>query len=268
MLWNPANYSNGNTDPRVLHYRKLNSASVNYATYDTANDNTSTTSAAAVAGEATAVVNLSTPAISTDVAHGGMRLVGAFIELEYIGTAENHSGTIEVGFHPHCRDDSADLGSLHFANDSEIIQMPYYRRYKPLDGARCIWFPIDYADFQFNPVGQGASVSTQPTKPIAVQWCININGLQPSQNVRVHCCNVYESIPDESQQDLYSPKRENSGLTIDSARSAISKLMNLGFATTPSKTGAGWSGFYEKIKTAAGMANTAFSAFNTFMGSL
>lgn len=253
MLYSPSNLSafDTNTPVRPVAYRKVNTASVNYNGFDTSNDNTVTINTLAVAGDTTAVQSVSLPSITNDVAHGGVRLIGAFIELEYIGTVENHSGVIEVGLHPQSRDDGNDIIALHFANDSEIIQMPFYRRYKPGDGARCIWFPVDQNDFMFCPVGLPINALI-PTRPVALQWCININGLQPLQNLRVHVCNVYESIPDEAASDLFCPKREKQRITPDSARQAVSQLVNQGAATTPSKSAGVFQKMYDAIKSAAG----------------
>lgn len=261
MLWQPQGMTNGTGSPGGLWYRKLNTGVANYSTYDTANDNTTTMATGAVAGETTAVVQTLYPNITNDVAHGGIRLVGAFIEIEYVGTVENHSGTIEVGFHPHARDDNVDTTILHFATDAEIIQMPFYKRYKPLDGARCIWFPIDSADFQFLPSGTSIA-SQQPYRPVNGQWCININGVQPSQGFRVHMCNVYESIPDEAMSDLFYPKKDTSGVSLEAAKGVLNNLVQAGAATTPAKNSLNWASVYDTIKSVATNLSTAAGLYN------
>ena len=68
------------------------------------------------------------------VAHGGVRLIGAYLKIEYMGTVENAKGLIEVGMHlnaHHSTIDSQqqfqdDLSSMHFASAREIQQLPYY----------------------------------------------------------------------------------------------------------------------------------------------
>lgn len=266
MLWSPAHNAQieSGLNSGVLYYRKVNASDSGYTSLDTTNDDTVTVSTAAVAGKTTAVSGVNIPGISGDVAHGGIRLIGAFIELEYIGTADQHSGTIEVGFHAHSRDDRTSEGALHFANDSEIIQMPFYKRYRPSEGARCIWFPIDQQDFLFAPAGAGVTTpvsTTQTFRPIAVQWCININGLQVGQTIRCHVCNVYESIPDEASQDLFCPKKADSAISLDGARQAVSAVVAQGGATTPSKTSGNFQVVYDAIKGAASMASDAYGLY-------
>lgn len=262
-LWDPDNggFSGGST-VGSLAFRKLNTAVGAYTTRDTANDDSINIGSAAVAGETTVVSGILLPSITNEVAHGGIRLIGAFIEFEYIGTSDLHSGTIEVGMHPHSRDDIATSQGLHFATDSEIVQLPFYRRYKPGDGARCVWFPLDAGAFHFVPVGNGVNATlTQTIKPVVAQWCININGLQPSQGIRVHMCNVYESIPDEGSRDLYLPmmaKPQN----MEASKSVLNTLIQQGVATTPAKSSSNWSNVYQGIKT---MANSLIGNSNILM---
>lgn len=258
-LWSPDSGGFGaGGQPQALVYRKLNTAAPAYQVFDTSNDDSVAIGSAASAGEYTAVATIGLPAVSNEVAHGGIRLIGAFIEFEYVGTAENHSGTIEVGLHPHSRDDNVSSQAVHFASDSEIIQLPFYRRYKPADGARCIWFPIDASAFHFNPVGTGISATqTAPVKPVVIQWCININGLQINQGIRAHICNVYESIPDESTRDLFLPMM-SPPQNLEASKTVLNQMVQQGVATTPAKSASNWSNVYQGIKSLAnGLINNS-----------
>lgn len=209
----------------------------------------------------------------TNLAHGGVRLVGAFCELEYVGTAENHSGMIEVGLHLHAANDLVGISTPHLFDATEIIQAPFYRKFRPMDGCRVVWFPIDNQDFEFQDyatdylsrnlvldtgvqitaanVGgttfQQLSNAYGPVKKtVRPEWAINISGLQTGQAIRVHMCAYYETIPDEGFRDLYMPKKTQEVTDPARAKSLISNIAQQGVFSTPAKT----SGIFPGIVTA------------------
>ncbi len=218
----------------------------------------------------------------TNVAHGGVRMIGAFCEIEYVGTLENHSGMIECGLHLASANSLYDVSQPHLMDQTEMIQSPFYRKFKPLDGCRVVWFPIDNADFEFNEYATdyqsrmlvldngnqitsgnvGATDWRQysnaygPLKKVArPEWAINISGLQVGQSVRVHMCAYYETIPDEAYRDLYLPKRTREYTDPAKVKTASTILAQQGVVATPAKTSGSWS----SIASAVGKAIDAVS---------
>jgi hypothetical protein len=219
----------------------------------------------------TCEVDQGTGALSfTNVAHGGVRMIGAFCEIEYVGTLENHSGMIECGLHLASANSLYDVSCPHLMDQTEMIQSPFYRKFKPLDGCRVVWFPVDNADFEFNeyatdyqsrmltldgnPGAQITSVNVGANdvrnysqaygplkKTVRPEWAINISGLQVGQAVRVHMCAYYETVPDESYRDLFLPKRTREYTDPAKVKSAATILAQQGVVATPAKTSGSWS---------------------------
>lgn len=206
----------------------------------------------------------STPAVTSSVAHGGQRIIGAFIEFEYIGTTLEHSGYIEVGLHYHAIDDEFSLRTAHFMSPAEIIQAPYYKRFKPIDGARCVWFPIDYNDFTFvktyidtgtlGPEALAGQRLGRPQNPIRLEWGINFQGFQPNQAMRCHMTTFFETIPDEKDRDLYNTSTYKGKLNIQQSQQIVAQVVNEGMVSTPSK-----NSWYNNIGKAI---NTMFDMTN------
>jgi hypothetical protein len=67
--------------------------------------------------------------------HGGARLIASVIEIDYIGTLDQHSGLIECGLHMHSVNSFTDMKMVHLYDQSEIIQAPFYKKFKPMDFA-------------------------------------------------------------------------------------------------------------------------------------
>ena len=211
--------------------------------------------------------------------HGGARLIGAFIELEYIGTVEQHAGLIECGLHLHSANSAYDLQAPHLMTQSEIIQSPFYRKFKPMDGVRCVWFPIDEESFNFQDFdisvldsGADAQVDTaqgretalkqitlrQPTFP---EWAINLTGLSLNQNIRVHMCSFYETVPDEALKDIYGAKKGSASASTGNLRGAINQAVQSEMIATPSKSSNSWGMYREK---AMGYLNDLSQAYGLY----
>jgi len=236
-----------------------------------------------------AEVDQGTGALSyTNVAHGGVRMIGAFCEIEYVGTLENHSGMIECGLHLASSNSLFDCSVPHLMDQTEMIQSPFYRKFKPLDGCRVVWFPVDNADFEFNEYATdynsrtlwrddsvqiiAGNVATTNflsysgaygplKKTVRPEWAINISGLQVGQAVRVHMCAYYETIPDESHRDLFLPKRTREYSDPAKVKSAATILAQQGVVATPAKTSGSWSNIaagigkaIDAVATGLGMA--------------
>ncbi len=220
----------------------------------------------------------------TNVAHGGVRLIGAFCEIEYVGTLENHSGMIECGLHLAAANSLYEVSVPHLMDQTEMIQSPFYRKFKPLDGCRVVWFPVDNADFEFqeyatdytskmltidgNPGAQitsanigGMDVRNYSSqfgplkKTVRPEWAINISGLQVGQSVRVHMCAYYETVPDEGYRDLFLPKRTREYSDPAKVKSASTMLAQQGVVATPAKT----AGSFGQYASAIGKAIDAVS---------
>ena len=198
------------------------------------------------------------PTISsvTGLAHGGARLIGAFIEFEYIGRADDHAGLIEVGLHMHSANSFNDMSRVHFYDQAEIVQAPYYRKFKPADGARCVWFPIDEGDFQFQDydvstagIGEttGAAVVTL-RQPVFPEWAINLTGLTTNSSVRIHMCAYYETIVDEAFRDVFMAQRAKATGDPQKMRMAVTEAVAQGAAATPAKSASTWGAMYQTAK--------------------
>lgn len=186
-----------------------------------------------------------TPSVTASVAHGGQRIIGAYIEFEYIGTTLSHAGTIEVGVHYHSIDHELEARTVHFMTPSEILQAPYYKRFKPVDGARCVWFPVDNNDYTFKKTNVDSTISGPGNQlgrvgnPMRLEWGINFLGFQPAQPVRVHMCTFYETIPDEKDRDLYNTSTYKGKASVQQSQQIVSAAINAGQASTASKNS--WS---------------------------
>lgn len=250
---------------------------------------------------ATASIPVSTLTMSqTNVAHGGVRLIGAFIEFEYVGTTEQHSGMIEVGLHLHSANNLMDLAVPHLMDQTEIVQAPFYRKFRPIDGCRCVWFPVDNADFEFqnyatdpdnnrlnddtgalilSTTGAANSGGTATSfagytydkysnafgsvgKRNYAQWAINISGLQTGQSVRVQMSSFYETIPDENYRDIFMPKKSLEYSDPSSSKSALTALAQQGAFATPAKTSGGFANVMSAINQAADIAMKTYGVIS------
>lgn len=210
----------------------------------------------------------------TNVGNGGVRLIGSFLEIEYVGTVEQHSGMIEVGLRMHNAQHLNELAIPMFMDDSEIVQAPFYKKFKPSDGARVVWFPVDNGDFQFTnyatdwranqvlEVSNGVSPTTITDsnpfstaidlndvsnafgplqKRVYPQWAVNISGLQVGQSIRISIVSYYETVPDDSYRDLFLPRKTTEFIDPSKAKSAVTAMVQQGVFATPAKTSSVWS---------------------------
>lgn len=117
-----------------------------------------------------------TAPLSDAVSAGGQRLIGAVIEIEYLGKVDNIEGIVEIAMNTNTvntKHSVAPLEDINFFSEDAIQQAPYYRRFRLSDGIKAIWFPMDEERFSFNEcfqtvdtndpivVAGGASVSPQ-----------------------------------------------------------------------------------------------------------
>jgi hypothetical protein len=98
----------------------------------------------------------STDNLTNQVAHGGCRLIGAVMNIQYLGKFDDISGLVEIGLHLNSHLDGGTTTAtnehfedVHFATDDEMQQAPYYTSQRLNNGARMIWFPIDSSKFEF-----------------------------------------------------------------------------------------------------------------------
>lgn len=204
---------------------------------------------------------IATPSLSQSLAHGGYRLVASTIEFEYLGTLETHAGLIEVGLHIHSRDDNGQ--SVHLAAESEIVQMPCYRKFKPSDGARMVWFPIDGKDFEFSPMlGTDVVATAAAHKTNVAQWCVNMSGLSSGQTMRVHIQSYYEVIPDEGDFDIYLPRKSNQNASPNQMKQATAEMVNAGAVATPAKSSSVWGQGFETARNFIGRISELYGLYN------
>lgn len=195
----------------------------------------------------------------SSVAHGGVRLIGAYVEIDYLGTVEDSRGLIEVGLHLNSHKTAltsttspvTDTTDVHFATDGEIQQLPYYQKFHASHGTRLIWFPIDQSKFEFAPhlttdsVPDANSIDQQTPytqDKVRLEWAINITNPVPgNQNYRVSMVSVYESIPDDNEADLYCPKKPQFHGDPDNALKGVHKVIqNTAGASTSRSSKAGF----------------------------
>lgn len=219
-----------------------------------------------VGNEPKSFTSIYNPSISTvsGLVHGGCRLIGAFIEIEYIGTADMHAGLIECGVHMHSANTALDLVRVHAFTQGEIIQAPFYRKFKPSEGVRCVWFPADddafnFQDYDVTPSGTGQSDPNALTvdigsrlqqinlrNPVYPEWAINMTGLSLNQNVRLHMCSYYETVPDEEFKDIYMAKKTRSTVDTGRLKSAVTEAVQSEMVATAAKTSMSWGGFRQQ----------------------
>lgn len=210
-----------------------------------------------------------TPSLNgvTGLIHGGARLIASFIELEYMGTLDQHSGIVEVGLHMHSVNSLTDMKIVHLYDQGEIIQAPMYKKFKPMDGVRCCWFPVDDNDFQFQDydisgsgTGEGTTTSLNLTlrQPVFPQWAINLTGIQNNQRIRVHMCSYFETIPDEAYRDIFMASRSRSNPPLSSVKSAVSGMVQNGVMATPAKSSGLWGGYFSGISSILAKAKEAY----------
>jgi hypothetical protein len=198
--------------------------------------------------------------------HGGARLIASVIEIDYIGTLDQHSGLIECGLHMHSVNSFTDMKMVHLYDQSEIIQAPFYKKFKPMDGVRCVWFPVDDNDFQFQDydiaaagIGETATSATVTLRqPVFPQWAINLTGIQNNQQIRVHICSYFETIVDEAYRDIFMVTRGKSSASLPQVKAAVNTAVQNGLASTPSKTSGLWSGYYDQMRQFVAGAKEAF----------
>lgn len=208
------------------------------------------------------------PSLTTGLGltHGGVRLIGSFIEVEYMGTIEQTSGIIECGLHVHSVNSLIDMESVHYYEQSEMIQAPMYKKFKPQDGVRCVWFPIDDNDFNFqnydigtSEINEGATGATvRLSQHNFVEWAINLTGFQVGQQCRFHFCSYYETIPDEGVRDIYMATRGRQGAPANQYKMAINDAVAQGAVSTAAKTSGGFAGFYNEAKKYLSSLNSAY----------
>lgn len=217
----------------------------------------------------------------TNVGNGGVRLIGSYIEIEYVGTAEQHSGMIECALRMHNAQHLSELAVPMFMDDSEIVQGAQYKKFKPVDGIRCVWFPIDNADYEFTNYATDWRANqvldvTAGTAPVQVtdataftnsfglddvsnafgplkkrvypQWCINISGLQVGQPIRISVVSYYETVPDDFYRDIFMPKKTREYMDPARSKATVTALAQHGIFATPAKSSGGWSRLYQGLK--------------------
>lgn len=205
--------------------------------------------------------------------HGGARLIGSFIEIEYIGTADQHSGLFECGLHMHTVNSMTDMAYVHFYDQSEMVQAPFYRKFKPIDGIRCVWFPVDENDFSFQDYDISSSGIGETTtsanltirNPVQPQWAINLTGLQNNQSLRIHMCSFYETIVDEAYRDIFMATRDSNIQDPAKARVAVTEAVANGAAATPSKSS---GGFGQMLVAAKEYVNNLKGVYGMFQQAL
>lgn len=94
-----------------------------------------------------------TAPLTDAVSAGGSRLIGAVIEIEYLGKVDNIEGIVEIAMNTNTvntKHTYSPLEDINFFSEDAIQQAPYYRRFRLSDGVRTIWFPMDEERFSFN----------------------------------------------------------------------------------------------------------------------
>lgn len=210
-----------------------------------------------------------TPSLTgvTGLIHGGARLIASVIEVEYMGTLEQHSGLIEVGLHMHSVNSLTDMKIVHLFDQAEIVQAPLYKKFKPMDGARCVWFPVDDNDFQFQDydiggagTGEGTTTSLNLTlrQPVFPQWAINLSGIQNNQRLRFSICSYFETLPDENYRDIFMATRSKQNPPLANVKSAVSAAVQTGAVSTPAKSSGMWGGYLSGIGSILAQAKEAY----------
>lgn len=237
-------------------------------------------------------LNVFTPSLmgSTGLVHGGARMIGAFIEIEYIGTLDDHAGLIECGLHMHSANTAYDLHMIHGFSQAEIIQAPFYRKFKPMDGLRCVWFPSDdeafnFQDYDIDSAGTGigdpnaanqttAAGISERLRTISLrgavypEWGINFTGLTVSQGIRVHMCSFYETVPDEAQKDIYMASKTRNYADVGKIKSAVTDVVQTAMIATPAKSSTGFVALKEKAMQYIDGAQQAYGVFQGMRGAL
>lgn len=167
MLWSPEFFNsagylfattdptgfNDNTDP-ADYYQEYNSADWDFGTTNSATESSNNAS-----------YFDTTDSINDELAHGGVRLIGAILKLRYVGKIDDISGLIEAGLHLNSHQvvlsnlysstiatAKAELQSdVHFADTDEIQQQDKYMSTSGGDGLRLIWVPLDQRKFLLRP---------------------------------------------------------------------------------------------------------------------
>lgn len=94
-----------------------------------------------------------TPPLTDSLSAGGARLIGASLEIEYLGRIDDIQGIIEIAMNTNTANTKRTLAPLQdmaFFSQDAIQQAPYYKRYRLSDGVRTIWIPLDESRFDFN----------------------------------------------------------------------------------------------------------------------
>lgn len=216
--------------------------------------------------------------------HGGARMIGGFVEVEYIGTLDSHAGIIECGLHMHSANNPVDLTRVHMFNQGEMMQAPFYRKFKPSDGVRCVWFPVDdenfsFQDFDINLDGTGEvdpDSTNQTTQagvnqrlklitlrtPVYPEWGINLTGLTINQAIRVHICSYYETVPDENVRDIYMAAKTKNFTDTGKLKSAVTEAVQSEMVATSAKSSSGFGGFKDKAMQYLDAAQVAYGVYS------
>lgn len=93
-----------------------------------------------------------TPRLSSSVAEGGVRLLGACMKIQYLGRMDDIQGLVQIAMNINGINQSygtIPLSDAAFLTSDSIEQSPYYKSFRPSEGVRAIWFPIDESRFDF-----------------------------------------------------------------------------------------------------------------------
>lgn len=94
-----------------------------------------------------------TDPLYTNLSDGGCKLIGAVLNIEYLGKTDDISGLIEIGMK--LNSGNNPTGNIVFNDvktysDEDMVQSSYYKRIRLSEGMRTIWIPIDESRFEFN----------------------------------------------------------------------------------------------------------------------
>lgn len=187
----------------------------------------------------------------SQVALGGVRLIGAELVIDYLGSVEDSQGLIECGLKLNSHKNLLTDGSTfilndddqHFATDDEMARAPYYTKHRLSDGIRTIWFPIDKSKFEWRPHWHADAVNPTTVAqqqqspfnqdPVRLEWFINIIAPPSTASgvIRVRIHQYYESVPDEQFNNLFCPERPMSGDSENAIRAVHESIKHTGGAS-------------------------------------
>jgi len=203
-----------------------------------------------------------TDSVSEDIASGGVRLIGAYLCIDYLGKVDDISGIIEVGMQINSQLENFSptfwREGLHFSTLREIQQQYQYRKYRIDENVKLIWIPVDSERFRFGRVSRhqvttpevlADPTTTPPTEAVPavaelgydrefgtnplhitgyahntkMSWNINVT-TQVDVPMRFTIVQYYESVPDEDKSDDYYPKAPHSAADTDTARKVVHSI--------------------------------------------